>query len=65
MPFPLEAALQLVGAVSRHGRDDRLRLAEGGLEGRRFAGFHLELRALEDHFAGTRRSVIAMVTCAT
>lgn len=49
MPFPLEAALQLVRAVARHRRDDALGRGEGGLERRRLAGADLLGRALEDH----------------
>ena len=45
----LEASLQLVRAVTGHRGDDRLRHPEGGLEGRRLAGLHLQVGGFEDH----------------
>ncbi len=44
---PLDAALQPVRAVSRHGRDDALRLAEGVFERGGLARAHLQGRGFE------------------
>jgi hypothetical protein len=56
----LDAPLQLVADVARHGRNDALSFAERGLEFSGLAGANLKICDFKDHALGHARKKAAM-----